>query len=131
MSIMLPALFPSTDRRRALCCFSVQFPTANPVKFLTHPRQSGVAERQTPGSSTRVLPRSALVLARCPCVVNSLRVIPHVYLLHGTASLTVSPFLSLAETCCHLCSVVISPQAGRVYLQRLPYGVLPLASTYV
>ncbi len=62
VSIMLAAPFPSTDRIRAPCCFSVSSPRQTLLKFLPHPRQSGVAEHQTPGPVLVRCPRSTLVL---------------------------------------------------------------------
>ncbi len=55
--ITLAAPFPSMDRIRALCCFSVQFPTANPVEVPPAPsavRSGGAPDAR---SSTRVLPK--------------------------------------------------------------------------
>ncbi len=57
VSITLAAPFPSMDRIRSLCCFPVQFPTANPVEVPPAPstvRRGGVPDTR---SSTRVLPK--------------------------------------------------------------------------
>ncbi len=57
VSITLAAPFPSTDQIRALCCFLVQFPTANPVEV--PPAPSAVRRGGAPDArfSTRVLPK--------------------------------------------------------------------------
>ncbi len=61
-------------------CFSVQFPAANPVEVPPAPsavRRGGAPDTR---SSTRVFAQGQpLCLARCPCVVIPLQVIPHVY----------------------------------------------------
>ncbi len=70
VSITLAAPFPSTDRIRAPCASQFSSPRRTLLKFLPHPRQSGVAEHQTPGPVLVRCPRSTPVAgARCPCVV--------------------------------------------------------------
>ncbi len=82
------------------------------LKFLPHPQQSGVAERQTLGPALVSCPRSALVLGWVPVCSDSPFGDPTCVFFHSMAPLTVSPCLSLAETFCPLCCVAISPQAG-------------------
>ncbi len=57
MSITLAAPFPSTDRIRAPCWFSVQFPTANPVEVPPAPSVVRCGGALDARSSTRALPK--------------------------------------------------------------------------
>ncbi len=113
------------------CCFSVQFPAANPVEVPPAPsavRRGGAPDAR---SSTRVFAQGQpLCWARCPCVVIPLRVIPHVYSstvrLHSRWA-CVFPWQRPSASL--LCSYL---KPGWLSLpQRLPYVVLPLASPYV
>ncbi len=132
VSITLAAPFPSTDRIRVPCCFSVQFPTANPVEVPPAPlavRCGGAPERQVQHSC--VAQGQPLCWARCPCVVIPLWVIPHVY----------SSTVRLPSRWARVfpCAEDLLPSLLCSYLtpswlslpQRLPYVVLPLASPYV
>ncbi len=57
VSITLAAPFPSSDRIRAPCCFSVQFPTANPVEVPPAPSAVRCGGAPDARSSTRTLPK--------------------------------------------------------------------------
>ncbi len=117
VSITLAAPFPSTDRIRAPCCFSVQFPTANPVEVPPAPFGSQVwRSTRHQVQYSYVAQGQPLCWARCPCVV-----IPpwwsHMCILPRYGSPPCWARVFPGRTLCLLCCVAISPQAGWVYLR--------------
>ncbi len=102
VSIILAAPFPSTARIHDLV-FSVSLGEPCWSSSLTLGSQALRSAR----SSTRMFAQGQLLGD------------PTYVFFHGTAPLMMSPFLSLAETFCRLCCVLISSQAGWVYLGDL------------